>query len=58
MMEQPNALLHKRNPQALRRIKHRLVVLTPRRRCNVPHAGAGGAVDVVRKGELVVFRAG
>ena len=52
MVEQPNALLHKRDPQVLRRVEHSLVILAPCRCGDVADAGAGGTVDVVGEGEL------
>jgi hypothetical protein len=35
VMEQPNMLLNKRNPQLLRRLKHSPIILAPRRRRNI-----------------------
>jgi hypothetical protein len=52
MMEQPHALLDKRDTQLLRRFEHRGVVLASARGGDVFGAGAGGAEDVVDEGEL------
>lgn len=55
-MEQPRALLDKSNAHFLRGIEHRPVVLTARRRRDVFHAGACGAVHVVHEGELYFWK--
>lgn len=51
-MEQPGALLDKRNAQFLGRFEDRAVVLASAGRGDVFGAGAGGSEDVVDKREL------
>ena len=52
VMEQPGALLDKRNAQFLGRLEDRAVVLASAGRGDVLGAGAGGTEDVVDEGEL------
>lgn len=52
MVEEPDALLDKRDAQLLRRLEHQRVVLAPRRRRDVLGPGPSRSVDVIREREL------
>lgn len=53
VVEEPDALLDKRDAQLLRRLEHLRVVLAPARRRDVLGPGAPRSVDVIRERELL-----
>jgi hypothetical protein len=57
MVEETDVLLHERDAQLLGRLENRDVVLAASRGGDVLDARAGGTVDVVDEGELVVWLA-